>query len=595
MTKTQSKALETLSNRLLSWPLPDNFNPDGGITFEPIGNKGTPHEYKRHPVGTNLFDATQARGLIEYLLEDVDAWVEVIPDDVIAPSDEPLSAEDHARIDAAWEAYRVVVPRDTPTQAEAERALSILKLGRDVGSKQVALLQAFISSHPEKPETPPVSDITEIFDTTGIEGFGASYWRHDDAWHFYSMPGTKGLSLTLKGGDHSKIEYIIELMRKGLEYSQSPDKPAQPDLTVAGERQQEGWKLVPISPTEEMVEDGEAEIPNNISGSVEAFDAAKCVYRAMLAAAPVPTVKDNLTVEAPGHTDLMVPPETIDAFMVANPLPYAWVIPGDDNAKDNGYLDAMAWREGEFTKPLYDRQPAPVPPSPGEGEAGELEWYDDFELRFNGHSIGYIFQSERGYRYGFMGKDLSTAWAKQQEAQSALEAVARAWLSPIPVNTSETALPDRTHQMVHGIKTWPVPFQAMRDGLKPFEYRKHDRDYQVGDTVVSDEWDPATQGHTGRRDRYLITFLLPGGQFGIPNGYCIFTTTPKAAALSPLTDTIAVSRRLLRRALTENRQHQKHLRKVASPLSQGYDEYLALLVETERDISAALQTGENGV
>lgn len=40
------------------------------------------------------------------------------------------------------------------------------------------------------------------------------------------------------------------------------------------------------------------------------------------------------------------------------PEPVAWVIPGDDNARDNGAIDAMAWEEGEFTKPLYAAQPA---------------------------------------------------------------------------------------------------------------------------------------------------------------------------------------------------------------------------------------------
>lgn len=33
--------------------------------------------------------------------------------------------------------------------------------------------------------------------------------------------------------------------------------------------------------------------------------------------------------------------------------PVAWVIPGQDNANDRGFLDAMAWQEGEFTTPLY--------------------------------------------------------------------------------------------------------------------------------------------------------------------------------------------------------------------------------------------------
>jgi hypothetical protein len=42
----------------------------------------------------------------------------------------------------------------------------------------------------------------------------------------------------------------------------------------------------------------------------------------------------------------------------------AWVIPGADNCRDNGFLDAMAWQEGEFTKPLFEApQPAPAVPA----------------------------------------------------------------------------------------------------------------------------------------------------------------------------------------------------------------------------------------
>lgn len=33
--------------------------------------------------------------------------------------------------------------------------------------------------------------------------------------------------------------------------------------------------------------------------------------------------------------------------------PVAWVIPGDDSAREDGSIDAMAWQEGEFSKPLY--------------------------------------------------------------------------------------------------------------------------------------------------------------------------------------------------------------------------------------------------
>jgi hypothetical protein len=37
--------------------------------------------------------------------------------------------------------------------------------------------------------------------------------------------------------------------------------------------------------------------------------------------------------------------------------PFAWVLPGDDNARDDGWLDARIDRQGEFTKPLYTSAP----------------------------------------------------------------------------------------------------------------------------------------------------------------------------------------------------------------------------------------------
>jgi len=40
-------------------------------------------------------------------------------------------------------------------------------------------------------------------------------------------------------------------------------------------------------------------------------------------------------------------------YTVCRSAPFAWVIPGDDNARGDGFLDAMAWESGEFSLPLY--------------------------------------------------------------------------------------------------------------------------------------------------------------------------------------------------------------------------------------------------
>jgi hypothetical protein len=64
----QPVGVNTLVDRFLRWKLPENFNPDGGISFEPYGNPGTPQEYRRSPSGTNLFDAPQAEAMIRHIL-----------------------------------------------------------------------------------------------------------------------------------------------------------------------------------------------------------------------------------------------------------------------------------------------------------------------------------------------------------------------------------------------------------------------------------------------------------------------------------------------------------------------------------------------
>ena len=52
-------------DRFLQWRLPENFQPDAGISFEPDFNVGTPRPMKHRPTGTNLFSATQAEAMVK--------------------------------------------------------------------------------------------------------------------------------------------------------------------------------------------------------------------------------------------------------------------------------------------------------------------------------------------------------------------------------------------------------------------------------------------------------------------------------------------------------------------------------------------------
>ncbi len=67
MTEDQIKAAVS---RFLSWRLPDDFSPDGGISFKPMFNENTAHPMKAEPTGTNLFTASQAEAMIRHIMGD---------------------------------------------------------------------------------------------------------------------------------------------------------------------------------------------------------------------------------------------------------------------------------------------------------------------------------------------------------------------------------------------------------------------------------------------------------------------------------------------------------------------------------------------
>ena len=61
--------LDHMVNRFLGWHLPETFRPDGGISFEPTYNNGTPEGGKSEPVGTNLLTATEAAAMVLHMIE----------------------------------------------------------------------------------------------------------------------------------------------------------------------------------------------------------------------------------------------------------------------------------------------------------------------------------------------------------------------------------------------------------------------------------------------------------------------------------------------------------------------------------------------
>lgn len=61
--------IKHMVSRFLQWKLPENFAPDGGITFTRNYNVNTPHPMKHEPVGTNLLDYTQAEAMVRHMIE----------------------------------------------------------------------------------------------------------------------------------------------------------------------------------------------------------------------------------------------------------------------------------------------------------------------------------------------------------------------------------------------------------------------------------------------------------------------------------------------------------------------------------------------
>lgn len=73
----------------------------------------------------------------------------------------------------------------------------------------------------------------------------------------------------------------------------------------------------------------------------------------------------------------------------------------------------------------------------------------------------------------------------------------------------------------HRLKVLPEFFEALACGVKDFELRKDDRDYQVGDFIWLCEWDG--EKYTGRSLSIVqIKYILRDcPEYGLMNGYCI--------------------------------------------------------------------------
>lgn len=68
-------------------------------------------------------------------------------------------------------------------------------------------------------------------------------------------------------------------------------------------------------------------------------------------------------------------------------------------------------------------------------------------------------------------------------------------------------------------KVWSQYYEAIRDGIKPFEIRKDEDNVEVGDILILEEWDGDYTGYSIKRKVSYVLRDVPN--FGLKKGYCI--------------------------------------------------------------------------
>ena len=70
----------------------------------------------------------------------------------------------------------------------------------------------------------------------------------------------------------------------------------------------------------------------------------------------------------------------------------------------------------------------------------------------------------------------------------------------------------------HELKCWPEFYQDVESGVKPFEMRKNDREYNAGDILHIREWHNESEEYSGRSCKKRVTYIL---------SYNLFNAVPK--------------------------------------------------------------------
>ena len=81
--------------------------------------------------------------------------------------------------------------------------------------------------------------------------------------------------------------------------------------------------------------------------------------------------------------------------------------------------------------------------------------------------------------------------------------------------------------MMHTLKTDPGPFEAQMAGVKRFEFRCDDRTprFEIGDALDLVENPPGEHRCFPRRLMVYVEYIVRGPAYGVPDGYCVMSTS----------------------------------------------------------------------
>ncbi|WP_018592603.1 ASCH/PUA domain-containing protein [Terrisporobacter glycolicus] len=87
---------------------------------------------------------------------------------------------------------------------------------------------------------------------------------------------------------------------------------------------------------------------------------------------------------------------------------------------------------------------------------------------------------------------------------------------------------------IHELKILPKYFERVIKGEKTFEIRKNDRDFQTGDEIELKEFDNIRNEFSGRCVFGRISYILNSGEYGLKQGYCVFSFKINKVAMEEL-------------------------------------------------------------